>query len=173
VGVLAAERDPAEDLGGSRADEGRDREVLTVADLGVATDPVHVEMPLRLLGRARGEDEQDRVRRQPEHAHVRPHLALTVEQGGVAPHARLERLDVVRDLPLEELGALGPAHFEDREVLASKTPRLLQEQPVFRVESGCSGHRGHRRRLYGGLFAGREGPLRRSNLLICQNLQCG
>ena len=61
-------------------------------------------------------------------------MALAVEQGGVAALARLERLDVVGELSLQELGGVG-ARDEDRAPLvALQHPRALAQDPVLAVE---------------------------------------
>ena len=62
----------------------------------------------------------------PQDPHVGLHVALAVEQRRVAALARLERLDVVGQLPLQVLGGVGPADqraCRARSGRAARTPR--------------------------------------------------
>ena len=76
----------------------------------------------------------------PQDAHVGADLALAVEQRRVATGAGLERLDVVGQLALEELGGLGAADGELRPGGAIDQPRALAERPVLRVDLEDLGH---------------------------------
>src|SRR4029078_7875898 len=67
-------------------------------------------------------------------AHVGFNLARAVEQGGVTARARRERLDVVGDLPLQELGRLAAADDDPRQVGALDHPRFLAQRAVLGVE---------------------------------------
>ena len=63
-------------------------------------------------------------------------LPLVREHGGVAAAARLERLDVVRDLPLEEVGGLAAAHEELRPLGAVDQSGRLGDELVV----ACGDH---------------------------------
>ena len=58
------------------------------------------------IGRAGSVSSQTLRSLEPQHPHVGLHVALAVEQGRVAAAARGERLDVVGELALQELGGV-------------------------------------------------------------------
>ena len=108
-GVLLGRRRGVEPLArGGRADQGQQRARLGhVLELHVAAERIGPEHVLE-------HGVADRLGVEPEpvvaaqDAQVGAELALVVQDGGVAPAPRLERLDVVRHLPLEEVGRLKP-----------------------------------------------------------------
>jgi hypothetical protein len=135
VGVLGPEGSRARGINGPGADQRQDRVVSAdVLEGRVAPDPVHVEVPPRPL-RCHGLGvDPERVGRQPQHPHVRLHVALAVEQGGVAALTRRQRLDVVGELALEVVGGLGAGDEEHAALGAVDQSSALAERPVLAVE---------------------------------------
>ena len=78
--------------------------------------------------------EPDVAGREAQDPHVGLHVALAVEQRGVAAGLGLERLDVVGELALEELGRVGPAHQEHRSGRALQHAGALAQRAVLPVE---------------------------------------
>ena len=75
-----------------------------------------------------------------EDPHVGQDAALRVQHRGVAAGARLERLHVVGDLALEELGGVGPAHVERaraRRDRAGRRPRAGRRTVLDRRAARC------------------------------------
>jgi hypothetical protein len=128
--MLVQRRRRVETVAGCRPNQGEDRARLGhVLELHVAAEgvgPEHVRE--HRVPDGLGVEPEPVVA--PEDAHVRPQLALVGQDRCVAPAARLERLDVVRHLPLEEVRRLGAAHEELRAVRAVDQPRRFGDELV-------------------------------------------
>ena len=109
-----------------------------VFDRDVAADRVHREVAKDGAERVRLDVRSGRLRRA-EHPHVGLHLALAVEERGVGALAGLERLDVVRQLPLQVLGGVLAADHDDA-ALASRGARLLAQGAVLPVDLDRNAH---------------------------------
>ncbi len=67
-------------------------------------------------------------------AHVGLHVALAIEQGGVGALVRLERLDVVRQLSLKEIGGFGAGDEDRPPLVALEQARVLAQRSVLAIE---------------------------------------
>ena len=99
------------------------------------------------LERARLGVEPELLRRSAQDPHVGEDPALRVQHRRVAALARLEREDVVRDLALEELGRVGPAHVDLAALGALEQAGALAQRAVSARRAGGVGACGHRLRL--------------------------
>src|SRR4029079_14985249 len=72
--------------------------------------------------------------REAQDPHVRLHVPLAVEQRGVAAGLGLERLEVVGELPLEELGRVGPANEEHAPLRSIQYAGALLHRTVLPVD---------------------------------------
>jgi hypothetical protein len=108
VGQVLRPRHPA-GVGAEQGEQAALECALVQLDVHAELEaPDHVEELLER--RALGVDPQ--LRAGVQHAQVPEHLALVGEERGVAAVPRLERLDVVRDLAVEEGLRLGPGERE-------------------------------------------------------------
>ena len=108
-----------------------------LVELNVAPELVAADHVEELLQRDALGVEQQLVA-QVEHPHVAEHLALVREEGGVAAAPRLERLDVVRDLAVQEVLRLRAGQRELAALGAVDETAGLGQRPVPGV--GDDGH---------------------------------
>jgi hypothetical protein len=82
------------------------------------------------------------VRFESQDPHVGLHVALAIQQCGVAARARGARLDVVGELALEELERVVAGHQQLAPLGALDNARALAERAVLAVEldEGIGGH---------------------------------
>ena len=105
-------------------------------DLDLAADLVHLAGGARAASSASGSvsSQSSAPSAEAQHPHVGLHVALAVEQRRVAALARLQRLDVVGQLPLQVLGRLGAGDEQLAALGAVEQAALLAQLPVLGVE---------------------------------------
>src|SRR6266480_6526910 len=106
--ILGRQRTDLSDRWRLGTDYGEDRPVgAEIRDLNLLSHAVEREVANDRLDCLRLGIQPQPLGTKPQKSHVRLHAALAVQEGRVAALPRGERLDVVRELALEELDRVG------------------------------------------------------------------